>query len=242
MKSNHTLVTTISILFALMVISTSSLKAEASSESERLEKLERSVEQLQRRNAQLEAEVKSLKKERSTASSAPAKASGTAKADPGGKSYVEQSVPVEKSSASKWKLSTPITELELYGDARLRYEYRGGESDNDSPLAAAGPGVARHNDWQERDRERYRLRLGLHGTMLDDWFFGVRLETSQNPRSTNVTFGDDTSGSATATFNGPFSKTNDGVYVGQAYVGYRGIPDITLIAGKMPNPLSSTLM
>ena len=29
-------------------------------------------------------------------------------------------------SAGKWKLSTPITEIELYGDVRLRYEYRGG--------------------------------------------------------------------------------------------------------------------
>ena len=29
-----------------------------------------------------------------------------------------------ETSAGKWKLSTPITELELYGDARLRYEYR----------------------------------------------------------------------------------------------------------------------
>jgi hypothetical protein len=29
-------------------------------------------------------------------------------------------------SGDKWKLSTPITEIELYGDARLRYEYRGG--------------------------------------------------------------------------------------------------------------------
>ncbi len=29
-------------------------------------------------------------------------------------------------AAGKWKLSAPITELELYGDVRLRYEYRGG--------------------------------------------------------------------------------------------------------------------
>src|SRR5450631_2821397 len=27
-------------------------------------------------------------------------------------------------SGGKWKLSAPITEIELYGDARLRYEYR----------------------------------------------------------------------------------------------------------------------
>jgi len=31
-------------------------------------------------------------------------------------------------AAGKWKLSAPITELELYGDARLRYEYRGGRT------------------------------------------------------------------------------------------------------------------
>src|SRR2546430_16058071 len=29
-------------------------------------------------------------------------------------------------SGGKWKLSTPITELELYGDVPVRYEYRGG--------------------------------------------------------------------------------------------------------------------
>jgi len=36
---------------------------------------------------------------------------------------------------------------------------------------------------------------------MDDWFFGIRLETSQSPRSTNVTFGDDTSGSSGAGAN-----------------------------------------
>src|SRR6266576_6828470 len=87
-------------------------------------------------------------------------------------------------SAGKLKLSTPVTELELYGDARLRYEVRSGQTEG---------GVSPPNDWQERKRERYRLRIGLRGVLADDWFFGVRLETSQNPRSTNVTFGDDTS-------------------------------------------------
>jgi hypothetical protein len=31
-----------------------------------------------------------------------------------------------ETSAGKWKLSTPITEIELYGDVRLRYNYDGG--------------------------------------------------------------------------------------------------------------------
>src|ERR1043166_7848544 len=105
-------------------------------------------------------------------------------------------------SAGKWKLSTPITELELYGDARVRYEYRGGRTAGDDP--------AQPNDWLERNRERYRVRIGLRGTLTDDWFFGIRLETSTGPRSTNVTFGDDSG------VNGPFSKDSDRISVGQA--------------------------
>jgi hypothetical protein len=144
-------------------------------------------------------------------------------------------------SAGKWKLSTPITELELYGDARLRYEYRGGETTGNGPVGEPGAGVAGKNDWQERERERYRLRIGLRGTLLDDWFFGIRLETSQNPRSTNVTFGDDTS-SSSGGGGGPFAKGSDGINVGQAYLGYKGFKDITFTGGKMPNPLVTTLM
>jgi hypothetical protein len=130
-----------------------------------------------------------------------------------------------ETSAGKWKLSTPINEIELYGDARMRYEYRGGRTAGDNPTNP--------NDWYERKRERYRLRIGLRGTLLDDWFFGVRLETSQSNRSTNVTFGGDSS-------NGPFSKQDDGINVGQAYLGYKGFHDITLTAGRMPNPLVTT--
>ena len=124
-------------------------------------------------------------------------------------------------SGGKWKLSTPITELELYGDARIRYEIRNGEDLSDNTL--------------QRNRERYRLRLGLRGILADDWFFGVRLETNTSSRSTNVTFGDESSG-------GPFSKGSDGINVGQAYLGYKGFKDITLTVGRMPNPLVSTFM
>jgi hypothetical protein len=143
---------------------------------------------------------------------------------------------VSETSGGKWKLSSPITEIELYGDARMRYEYRGGRTTDDNPLAAPGAGVAAHNDWQERERERYRLRIGLRGTLADDWFFGIRLETSTSPRSTNVTFGDDSG------VNGPFSKDSDRISVGQAYLGYKGFKDITLTAGRMPQPLVTTLM
>ena len=146
-----------------------------------------------------------------------------------------------ETSAGKWKLSTPITEIELYGDARLRYQYNGGRTDSNSPVAAPGSGVAGRNDWQERERERYRLRLGLRGILADDWFFGLRLETNASSRSTNVTFGGDTSSSSPGG-GGPFAKGDDTVYVGQAYGGYKGFPGVTLTAGRMPNPLVTTRM
>ncbi|MEY2508618.1 MAG: hypothetical protein QOH01_2947 [Verrucomicrobiota bacterium] len=107
-------------------------------------------------------------------------------------------------SAGKWKISAPITEVELYGDMRVRYEGRQGTT------ADAVPGSPGPNDTLKRSRERYRFRLGLRGTLMDDWFFGLRIETSTNPRSTNVTFGDDA---------GPFGKASDALGIGQAYLG-----------------------
>ncbi|MBA2434825.1 MAG: putative porin [Chthoniobacterales bacterium] len=132
-------------------------------------------------------------------------------------------------SAGKLKLSTPLTELEIYGDARVRYEVRNGETARPDTINSPG-------DTFQRNRARYRLRLGLRGTLVDDWFFGIRLETSTSPRSTNVTFADDSSA------GGPFSKDSDRISVGQAYLGYTGIRDLTLIAGKMANPFVTSSM
>jgi hypothetical protein len=130
-------------------------------------------------------------------------------------------------SAGKWKISAPINEVELYGDMRVRYEQRQGTT------ASVVPGNPGPNDTLKRSRERYRFRLGLRGTLADDFFFGLRIETSTNPRSTNVTFGDDA---------GPFGKASDAIGIGQAYLGYSGFRDIRLTVGKMPNPLVTTLM
>jgi hypothetical protein len=219
---------------AIALLTAQPLRADSdpTSDTARIEKLERAVELLEKQNAELKAEVDSLKKHSApeTALAGEGKTEAQVTYDP--TAYVEKPEPAV-ASAEKWKLFPAITELELFGDARLRYEYRGGRFPDDDPHHP--------NDWQERERERYRLRLGLRGTLLDDWFFGVRLETSQNPRSTNVTFGDDAS-SSSAGGGGPFAKGSDGINVGQAYLGYKGIPDLTLIGGKMPNPFVTTRM
>src|SRR5437870_130458 len=82
--------------------------------------------------------------------------------------------------ASKWKINDAIKSISLFGDARFRYEYRGAGN-------APGSGVG-GNSFQ-RERFRYALRAGIRGDLYDDFYYGLRLETSTNPRSTWVTFG-----------------------------------------------------
>src|SRR6266545_2573926 len=181
------------ILVAIISIAAQSLGAQTASDEARLQKLEQAVSQLQKRNAELEQEVAGLKKRTAWTPVVTPEGKTKTQVTSDGKTYVEKSVP-ELKGGEKWKLFPAITELELFGDLRLRYEYRGGRLPSDDPNIPPHP-----NDWQERERERYRLRVGLRGTVLDDWFFGLRLETSSDPRSTNVTMGGDAS-------NGPFSK------------------------------------
>src|SRR6266513_3957898 len=223
------------VISLLLLAAIRPLAADTPSEAERLQKLEQAVSQLQKRNAELEQEVSGLKKRTSWAPVVGAEGKTKTQVISDGKTYVEKLVP-DLQGGEKWKLFPAITELELFGDLRLRYEYRGGRLPDHFQF-----GQDNANDWQERERERYRLRVGLRGTVLDDWFFGLRLETSANARSTNVTFGGDTS-STSPGGGGPFAKGDDGIYVGQAYGGYKGFPGFTFTGGRMPNPFVNTRM
>src|SRR5438046_10610037 len=73
------------------------------SDADRLQKLEQAVSQLQKRNAELEQEVSGLKKRTSWAPVVGAEGKTKTEVTYDGKTYVEKSVPVEKSSADKWK-------------------------------------------------------------------------------------------------------------------------------------------
>ena len=127
-------------------------------------------------------------------------------------------------SASKWKLSDSIKSIGLYGDVRFRYEYRGA----DNP-----PGSGTTGSTYERERFRYAVRLGLRGDLVDDFYYGLRVETASNPRSPWVTFGDDSNPT-------PSAKNNDTIAVGQVYLGWRAADWLELTVGKMPMPLYVT--
>jgi hypothetical protein len=120
-------------------------------------------------------------------------------------------------SAGKLNLGSTLTELRISGDVRVRYEDRTGELPT--------------GDHSERDRFRYRFRTLLSGKLVNNWSFGVRLETATGSRSSNVTMGDDA---------GPFAKTNDGVFVGQIYANWTPTADWSFTVGRMVNPLVTT--
>jgi hypothetical protein len=125
---------------------------------------------------------------------------------------------------NKWTIRDAIKNVELFGDIRLRYEGRHA----DGP----GPDAVR----VQLERARYALRLGLRGEALDDFYYGIRLETASNPRSPWVTFGQSTSGT------GPFSKSAGTINLGQIYIGWRPEEWVDITVGKMPNPMYTTSM
>ncbi|MDB6110239.1 MAG: hypothetical protein JWR69_1989 [Pedosphaera sp.] len=126
---------------------------------------------------------------------------------------------------SKWKLSTGIKSVELFGDIRMRFENRQAQDAQANQI--------------KLNRLRYSVRLGLRGEVFDDYYYGVRLDTGPNPRSAWVSMGTSSSG---APFQGPFGKSTAGINVGQAYVGWRLAPWMDVTVGKMANPLYTTAM
>jgi Putative porin len=128
---------------------------------------------------------------------------------------------------SKWKVSDAIKSMQLYGDLRFRYEYRGAEN---------APGLVPNTFY--RERFRYALRIGLKGDLYDDFNYGIRLETAANPRSPWDTFGNNTSaGSVT-----PSDKNTSGINLGQAFLGWHPEDWYEMTIGRMPMPLYTTPM
>lgn len=137
-------------------------------------------------------------------------------------------------SASKWKLNDAIKNITLFGDVRFRYEHRSAQN---FPAETGDPQSAYY-----RERFRYAVRLGLRGDLFDDFYYGLRLETSSNPRSPWATFGDDTANKSNSNFGTPSAKNSDGINIGQVYLGWHPTSWFDITVGKMPMPLYTTPM
>jgi hypothetical protein len=150
---------------------------------------------------------------------------------------------VADNSGYKIKTGSWMKELKFYGDARLRYEMRSGQNSVFRSPTAVNPSsgavsTTTFGDSLTRERFRYRLRIGATALFTDNFGGGLQLETSTNPRSTNVTFGDEASGNSTS----PFGKASDLVQVGKIYLDWSPTDWVTLTGGRMGNPLMTSLM
>jgi putative porin len=132
-----------------------------------------------------------------------------------------------------FKLSKAIKSVEIFGDVRFRYEYRAAQLGQEAGQYAG--------EYDAENRWRYAVRLGVRGDLADDFYYGLRFETSPNERSPWNTFGNASGGQSP--YIGPFSKANNySLYIGQAYLGWRPNSWLDVSVGRMAQPLYTTSM
>ena len=140
-----------------------SIWAQTASDSDRIEKLERAVEQLQQRNAQLEAEVKSLKRQVATAPSPPAKGPSKTEVTYDGKTYVEKTIATEEKPKVYAEARGPEIKLVLGGVIQANFE------DGD---VSAFEGRFGLNALKDRFRLR-RAKINITGEFAENFDFKI---------------------------------------------------------------------
>jgi Putative porin len=137
-----------------------------------------------------------------------------------------------------------VQRITVYGDMRLRGEGDFFPHDNSpdfvdfgtlnsgSPFDVTGAsgGAPLLDTTENRWRERLRARIGVRA-QIDDWLSAdIRVATGNDasPVSTNQTLGQ----------NGPFSKY--ALWLDRAFLTATPIEQVTLYAGRMPNPFWTT--
>ncbi len=137
---------------------------------------------------------------------------------------------------NKFDISAPVTSIRLYGDGRFRYSGEEGKQ-------------VGTEDHAQRERWRYRLRLGMDVKLQDNWMLGLRLEAGPGARSANVTAGENPAFAKAGTGTGTFATTGgktgtavtsvkweDTIFLGQLYLKYSPTSWSSVEAGRMPNP------
>src|SRR5881409_2485690 len=170
---------TILAAVALVFVALQPLTAQTSSDSARLEKLERAVEQLQKRNAELEQEVKSMKKQAAVASQPAAEGRTKTQITSDGKTYVEKNVAAPEKPPVYVLPRGPELKLVLGGFIQVNFE--------DGDVSAF---EGRFGQTAIKDRFRLRrARLNLTGDYAEQFDFKLEGDFGQS---------DGTSGNRTA--------------------------------------------
>ena len=117
---------------------------------------------------------------------------------------------------SKLLLSVGVTQLKLYGDVRFRYQYDQFHPEVNVPNLAT----------DERNRFRFRLRIGADVQLGDQFFAGVMFVTSPNSDADSQTFTE--------------GYDNYSIYIDKAFAGWTPNDWFTIVVGKQANPFYTT--
>jgi phosphate-selective porin OprO and OprP len=165
-------------LAAIVLMTAPRLGAQTASESERLQKLERAVEQLQKRNAQLEQEVSGLKKQAASAAEVGARMKTKIMSE--GKSYVEKVVVEEEKPPVFVVPRASEFKLVLGGYIQVNFE--------DGDVSAF---EGRFGQTALKDRFRLRrARINLTGDFAENFDFKIEgeFENSDGISSSRTAF------------------------------------------------------
>src|SRR5437667_1414343 len=153
------------LVVAVALLTIYPLDVHSASDSDRLEKLERAVDQLQKRNAELEAEVRSLKKETAAVPEGQFKT----KVDYDGKTYVEKAVAQAEKPPLVVLQRGPELKLVLGGFVQVNFE--------DGDVSAF---EGRFGQTAVKDRFRLRrARINLTGDFAEQFDFKVEGDFGQ---------------------------------------------------------------
>jgi hypothetical protein len=114
------------------------------------------------------------------------------------------------------KLSSGVSELKLFGDLRFRYQGDELHPVVDVPAQAT----------DDRNRYRFRLRIGADIQLGDQFFAGVTLATGQSADSNNQTYTE--------------GYDNYSIYIDKAFAGWTPNDWFSVILGKQANPFYTT--
>jgi phosphate-selective porin OprO/OprP len=199
------------------ILSCHTLAAETRTDSERLERLERAVDLLQKRNAELEAEVKSLKKEKSGPTTLSAEKRSRFVPDP-------KSAVVEKTETTEEKKPVYVvpgaSELKLTLGGFIQMQYEAGDV-----FAFEG----RFGSAAIKDRFRLRrARINLTGDFAEQFDFKMEGEFAQSDEGITVR---DATGKTLAS-----NSTRTAFGATDIFINWHRFPEFQIKAGQYKAP------
>jgi polyhydroxyalkanoate synthesis regulator phasin len=133
----------------------------------------------------------------------------------------KEPAPSQGGLESRIKIGDWVQEIDLYGDMRFREYYQNYQQQ----LPPVGTAFDKNI---QRQRLRFRLRLDADFKLVDNFFGGVQLSTSDNRDGTTTN----------ATYTGGFDNYN--IYISRAFMGWAPIDGLTFVIGKQNNPFYAT--